>query len=247
MKKKNNNKVQITTSATSEALILDSETRSKLRTISSKLDRIPSEVIEEFVHSLDRFYSLSKNNGNGTTKENPAFMFDFINQHLHLLPQIAESISLLSGRDTDIVIGHLDIVLDRNAVTFDLGLGLYDLEKVFVTMEEGHIQLFSNRYLSDRYTIKEIEKIREQARKYVKESVPYADVTIGIVKTDNGGDKKPDSSSRAGRSAAAGKIINIKEVELTIRSNNIQYVPMFHKFNTLMDDVIYYFEKHIEN
>ena len=73
---------------------------------------------------------------NSGPKESPAFMFDFINQHLHLLPQIAENISLLSGRDTDIVISNLDIALEKNAVTFGLGLGLHDLEKVFVTMKE---------------------------------------------------------------------------------------------------------------
>ena len=118
---------------------------------------------------------------------------------------------------------------------------------MFVTIEEGNIQLFSNRYLSGRYTVKEIEKIKEYARKDVKESVPYADVTIGIVKTDNNGDKKPDSSNRADGSAITGKIISIKEVELTIRSDTIQYIPTFHKFNVLMDDIIYYFEKHIKN
>lgn len=235
------------TSTTSELLNLDPETRGKLLTVSNLLDRSPSEVIREFVHSVDRLFSLRKINGNNIPKEDTAFMFDFINQHLHLLPQIAESISLISGRDTDIVISNLNIVLERNTVTFGLGLGLYDLEKGFVTMKERHIELFSNRYLSGKYTVEEIEKIMEYAQNNVKESVPYADVIIGIVRIDNDSDKKPDSSSRTDGSATTGKIISIKEVELTIRSDTVQYIPTFHKFNALMDDVIYYFENHINN
>jgi hypothetical protein len=35
----------------------------------------------------------------------------------------------------------------------------------------------------------------------------------------------------------------IKEVELTIRKHNIKYLPTFHKFNALMVDVVYCFEK----
>jgi hypothetical protein len=246
MKKSNNNKDQITTSATSEVLILDPETRGKLQTVSNLLDRSPSEVIGEFLHSVDRLFSLRKINGNSVPKEDTAFMFDFINQHLHLLPQIAESISLLSGRDTDIVIGNLDIVLETNVVTFDLGLGLYDLEKVFVTMKEGHIQLFSNRYLSGRYTVKEIEKIKGHARNIVKESLPYVDVKIGLLDSNSDVNKIPDTSNKTDI-LAPGKMITLKEVELTIRSDTIQYIPTFHKFNALMDDVIYYFEKHIKN
>ena len=210
------------------------------------MGRSHSEVIGDLVHSVDRFFSLYQI-GDSAPKEKLAFMFDFINQHLHLLPQIAESISLLSGRDTDIVIGNLNIILERNVVTFDLCLGLYDLEKLFVTMEEGHIRLFSNRYLSGKYTVKEIEKIKEYARDGVKESVPYADVTIGIVRTENDGNKKSDSSNRADGSATTGKTISIKEIELTIQSDNIQYIPTFHKFNALMNDVFYYFQEHIKN
>jgi hypothetical protein len=247
MAKSNNNKGQITTSATSELRNLDPDTRLKLQTVASQLGRSPSEVVRDLVHSVDSLFSFYQITGDSVPKKNPAFMFDFINQHLHLLPQVAESISLLSGRDTGIVISNLDIVLERNIVTFALGLGLYDLEKVFVTMKEGHIQLFSNRYLSGKYTVKEIEKLKEYTCKDVKGSVPYADVTIGIVRTDNDGDKKPDSSNRAGGSATTGNIISIKEVELTIRSDTIQYIPTFHKFNALMDDVIYYFEKHIKD
>jgi hypothetical protein len=37
---------------------------------------------------------------------------------------------------------------------------------------------------------------------------------------------------------AAGRIINIKEVELTIRSHTIKYLPTFHKFNALLDEVV---------
>jgi hypothetical protein len=45
----------------------------------------------------------------------------------------------------------------------------------------------------------------------------------------------------------SGKTIRIKEVELTISSYNVKYLPTFHKFNALMDDVVHYFREHIQN
>lgn len=46
---------------------------------------------------------------------------------------------------------------------------------------------------------------------------------------------------------AADTIVRIKEVELTLRSLNVKYLPTFHKFNELMDNVVYYFGNQIKN
>jgi hypothetical protein len=134
-------------------------------------------------------------------------------------------------------------------VRFDLGLGLYDLEKIFVTMVGGHVQLFSNRYLrysndSYRYTTNEIEKIKQYVLGKVKESIPYANLTVGLVERNNM-DKTSDVNNKRG--LAGDAIVRVKEVELTIGSHNIKYLPTFQKFNALMDDVVYCFEKHIIN
>lgn len=63
---------------------------------------------------------------------------------------------------------------------------------MFVTIEEGHVQLFSNRFLSDKYIADEIKQIKEYAYKVTKESVPYADVIIGVVESNNDVNKRAD-------------------------------------------------------
>jgi|GEM_PF-2937793 len=122
MKKSYSTKSQITNSAISQVLNLDPEITSKLQTVSNFLDRMPSKVIEGFVRSIDRLFSWNRINGNNGIKKHLSFSFDFMIQHLHLLPQIAESISPLTGRDTDVVIGNLDIDLENNPIAFSLGL-----------------------------------------------------------------------------------------------------------------------------
>jgi hypothetical protein len=76
----------------------------------------------------------------------------------------------------------------------------------------------------------------------IKESVPYADVIIGILESDTEENKLGDSRNMT-HGLANDKIISIKELELTIRSNNIKHLPTYHKFRELMDDVIDYFKK----
>ena len=98
--KNNKEKNQI---ATSEALNLDPETRGILQTVSDRLDKTPTGIIKEAVYSIDRLFSWNNSDGNSNNKENLALTFDSTIKHLHLLPQIAESVSLLSGRDTDVV------------------------------------------------------------------------------------------------------------------------------------------------
>jgi hypothetical protein len=247
MKNNKNNKNQAETSAISEVLNLDLKTREILYTISDQLNKTPQEIIKEMAYAMERLFRWNNRYQNNRTKEDLAFTFDSMIQHLHILPQIAESISILSGRDSDVTIGNLDICLERNAVTFNLGLGIYDLEKVFVTMEDRHIQLFSNRYLSDKYTADEIEKIKEYAHTKVKESVPYADVAIGAVERNNMNKSDDLGNTGSKDQLAANTIVRIKEVELTIKSHNIKYLPIFHKFNGLMGDVIYYFGNRIKN
>jgi hypothetical protein len=77
MKKSNNNKGQIITSATSDPLNLDPGTKAKLQSVASQLDRSHSEVIEEFIRSVDNLFSWKKINGERAPKENLAFEFDF--------------------------------------------------------------------------------------------------------------------------------------------------------------------------
>ena len=181
------------------------------------------------------------------TKDDFAFSFNSMVQQLHVLPQLSDSISLLSGRDTDIVIGNVQICLETNTVRFNLGLGLFDLEKIFVAMIGGHIQLFSNRHLSISNNRDEIEKIKEYAHTKVKESVPYAHVTIGLVECSSMNKTYDLRKERDTDRLADDKIVRVKEIELTIISHNIKYLPTFHKFNALMDDVVYYFTNHIKS
>lgn len=246
MKNNKNNKNQVETSAISEVLNLDLKTREILQSISDQLNKTPQEIIKELVYAMERLFQWNNSGQINRTKEDLTFTFDCAIQHLHILPRIVESVSILSGRDSDITIGNLGICIERNTVTHDLGLGLYDLEKVFVTMEEGHIQLFSNRYLSGNYTTYEIEKIKEYTHTKVKESIPYADVTVGLVEYNNL-TKTDDSSNRGNDQLAADTIVRIKEVELTIRSLNVKYLPTFHKFNALMNEVVYYFQNRLTN
>ena len=100
--------------------------------------------------------------------------------------------------------------------------------------------------MSGNYTTYEIEKIKEYAHTKVKESVPYADVTIGLVEYNNL-TKTDDSRNRGNDQLAVDTIVRIKEVELTIRSLNVKYLPTFHKFNVLMDEVVYYFQNRLTN
>ena len=155
MKKDNiSNKDQITTTLVSEVLNLklDPEIRRKLQVVSEQVNKAPPDLITEMVYHVHELLSSERFGKKNAAKEDLALVFEFTFQHLHLLPQIGESVSLLSGRDTDVVIDNLIIDLKTNTVTFSLGFGLCDLEKVFVTIAEGHTQLFSNRYLEDNYT-----------------------------------------------------------------------------------------------
>jgi hypothetical protein len=95
-----------------------------LQSVSDRLDKTPPEIIKEIVHSLDRLFSWNNSDKNSSTKEDLTFTFDSMIQHLHLLPEIARSVSDLTGRDTDVLIGSLEICLGENTVRFDLGLGL---------------------------------------------------------------------------------------------------------------------------
>jgi hypothetical protein len=81
----------------------------------------------------------------------------------------------------------------------------------------------------------------------VKESVPYADVTVGLVERNNMNKTSDVNNKRGIDGLADDAAIRVKEVELTIGSYNIKYLPTFHKFNALMDDVVYCFENHIKN
>jgi hypothetical protein len=218
-----------------------------LYTISDQLNKTPQEIIKEVVYAMERLFRWNHPDQINKTKEDLTFTFDSAIQHLHILPRIVESVSILSGRDSDVTIGNLGICLEGNTVTFDLGFGLYDLEKVFVTMEEGHIQLFTNRLLRLSSDRDEIEKIKEYAHTKVKESVPYANVTIGLVECNSMNKTDDLRNERGNDQLAANTMIIIKEVELTIISHNIKYLPVFHKFNELMNDVIYYFGNHIKN
>lgn len=244
--KSSKNMNQVKTSAIPEVLNLDLKTRGILQTVSNRLNKTPSKIVEEFVYSMDSLFSWNGFNEDNNTKEDLAPAFDFTIQHLHLLPQIAEGVSLLIGRDTDVIMGSLQILLERNTVRFDLGLGLYDLEKVFVTVADGHIQLFTNRHLSNKYSTDEIEKIKNYAYKIVKESVPYTDVTIGILDCSDVNKTSNVANKIYTDRLAADTIIKMNEVELTIRSNNVKYLPTFHKFNVLMNHVVYYFENHVK-
>ena len=47
---------------------------------------------------------------------------------------------------------------------------------------------------------------------------------------------KKSEDLRNKKGTAANTIIRVKEVELTIKSHNIKYLPTLQKFNTLMDD-----------
>jgi hypothetical protein len=238
-----NNKNQVDPST---ILNLDLKTREILQSISVQLNKTPQEIIKEVVYAMERLFRWNNSGQDNRTKEDLSFTFDSAIQNLHILPRIVESVSILSGRDSDVIIGNLGICLERNTVTFNLGLELYDLEKVFVTMEEGYIQLFSNRGLKISSDRDEIEKIKEYAHTKVKESVPYADVTVGLVEYNNLA-TTDDSRNRDNDHFAADTKVRIKEVELTLRSLNVKYLPTFHKFNELMDDVVYYFGNHIKN
>ena len=231
--KNTKNEKQIATSLDSQALILDPQTGGILKALSDQLDKTQSEIIREFVNSINRLFLIYKNSENHSSKEDLAFTLDFIISHLHLLPQIADSLGVLSGRDTDIVIGNLQICLEQKTMSFSLGLGFSDPEKIFVTMAGGHVQLFSNRYLSIETSTNEFERLKGRALMMVTDSVPYAEARIELVKC-NELNRTPNLVNK-GRSHAKARV---KEVELTISSHNVKYLPTYHKFNDLMDRVI---------
>jgi hypothetical protein len=60
--------------------------------------------------------------------------------------------------------------------------------------------------------------------------VPYADVIVGVMKSNNDANKRADSSNMAD-GLAVGKTVDVEKVELTIRSHNIKYLLTFHKFD----------------
>ena len=148
MKNNRNNRNQVETSI-SEVLNLDLKTREILQSISDLLNKTPQEIIKELVYAMERLFQWNNSGQISRTKEDLTFTFDCAIQHLHILPQIVESVSILSGRDSDVTIGNLGICIERNTVTFDLGLGLYDLEKVFVTSRAAVarvlLEFFSSR------------------------------------------------------------------------------------------------------
>ena len=176
-------------------LKLDPKAGSILEKVSTQLNKTPTEIISEFIYSI---YDLSTWNDynchhdhdendsakNVINKSDVALNFESTIRHLHLLPGLTESIAELTGRDQDVEICNFNMDLEKQIVEFSLGLGEQDLEKMFVRMGGGHIQLFTNRIrdcnFADGYTSSELEKIKEYAVKRVRKSVPYADVIVNV-------------------------------------------------------------------